>query len=148
MAHLHHPSGISYQIGQGFKEIFFLKLDHLLIQNDDAARKSFKTMQCVDIPIYVLLLWALERFIARPDREYKPTLRKFKKLVFTEKGTPRNGYTPRKALQMLLGYYSGTIPKGWAAEELGFKSATPLRKLTADLLKGAMKKNFPILVRI
>lgn len=148
MAHLHHPTGVSYQIGQCSREIFFLKLDQLLLQNDEAARKSFKIIQCVDIQIYTLLLLALERFIVRPDPEYKPTLKKFKKLVFTGRGTPRNAYTPRRALQMLLGYYSGHIPKGWCAEEFGFKSATPLRKLTAELLKGALKKYYQILVRM
>lgn len=123
-----------------------MQLDQYLYENDAQANMSFRKRQCLDIKVYRRIRTAFLEYFRHPDPEYKEVVEKLSKYVYGPDLTPVNCMSPTRALQMLWGYYAGSIPKGPNAEEDGFKSATPIRRLTAELLKAAMKRHFRIKV--
>lgn len=96
-----------------------------------SARNSAWTSRSTDARTAFL------EYYCHPDPEYKEVVEKLSKYVYGPDLTPVHCMSPTRALQMLWGYYAGSIPKGPNAEEDGFQSATPIRRLTAELLKAA-----------
>lgn len=97
------------------------QLDHYLFEDDAQGNASFRKKQCLDIKVYRRIRTAFLEYFANPDEAYEETVKKLGKYIYGPNLDPVNSMSPTRALQMLWGYYAGSIPKGPNAEEHGFR---------------------------
>lgn len=130
------------------RECWFLQLDVLLLEQDPITDNLwFKKKQCVDVHVFRQLRAAFLEYCMNPEEDFKFTVEKLTTLLYTSELQPRHSMNFTRALQILLGYYASSVPKGPVAELHGFSSATPVRTLTAAILVAALKRHFPVKVR-
>lgn len=109
----------------------------------------FKSLFCVRVPVFETLLYYFNRYLESPLPEDVPLVQSFFGLIEDKRrGTPKAGYTPKRALLLLFAHMKRILIDNTCAKTFGFKSPMKVKQLTAQILARAVAEHLPIKVII
>lgn len=132
------------------RSLLYDDIDHLIMTDNN---EEFKAIMTMSIDVYRYVLVAFQSFlvfmlhIKHPEDRIQKHYDQFMNIVYMKNsGQSKNSYTPKRALVLLLSFYSGTFAKVHSASLSWFENAGKLRNSTAALVTAALKVSHPIQV--